>query len=103
MLSYEQVYGLSVLACVFYAWLMFIGRLVYNWWAGAGFRKTLAERLAGASSSRSLPAPYRLAIGVLTTLFLTAVSFVPVLNTAIAVVATLASVCLCVMSTLDLD
>jgi hypothetical protein len=106
MLSYEQVYGLSVLACVFYAWLIFIGRMVYTWWTTSGMRNlTTVERLAyvGAGDLSEMRPSRRLALWLACTMFLTIVGFVPVLNVIVALVGTVAMFVLCVALLLDLD
>lgn len=107
MLSYEQVYGLSVIACVFYAWLIFIGRMVYAWWTTSGMTNlTTLERAAYVgcrSDLRSVRPASRLALWVACTVFLSALGFVPVLNVIVALVGTVALFVLCVALLLDLD
>lgn len=95
-MSYEKVYALSLLACVLYSFGLLMFRWVYNYTDTENYYESFFRRIAYGRYQHHAKKPWpRLALDIGCCLFCMAVGFVPVLNIAVAVVATIAILVIC--------
>lgn len=96
-MSQEKVYALSLLACLLFAFGLLMFRWMHNYMDSLHFPASFAHRIAyGRYQYAKQKAWLRILRDVMCCLFCMAVGFVPILNVAIAVSATIGVMWLCI-------